>query len=182
MTYPKAIEINGLEYAIHTEYETALACFKCINDPDITEIERAMGVLGLLYMEQPTDEAAALRLAVKFLSLGKEPDGDAEDDRHPDMDYEQDMHYIRASFRSVYGIDLKQTPEMHWWEFSELLSGLTDDCVLNRIRDIRNLDLSSIKDPQARSRFAAAQYRLALPDRLSDDEQKVIDDFYAQLK
>ena len=182
MMYPEAITISGVEYDINTGYQYALACFKCINDPNATDVERAYGVLGLLYKIQPGDKQEATRMAIKYLQLGKDPGDTEASERTPDMDFEQDMHFIRASFRTDYGIDLNRNPDMHWWEFSELLQGLKDNCILNRIRDLRNVDLTRIKDPDARRRIAQAQRAHALTDQLSDEDQQIIDDFYAQLK
>lgn len=177
--YPEAIEVNGVEHGINTGFTYALACFNCINDPEISDIERAYGVIGILYKEEPEDSTEALRMAVKYLQCGK--DQEERPDRKPDMEFGQDMHYIRSSFRSDYGIDLNNV-EMHWWEFCELLQGLTDNCILNRVRDLRNYDLSTVKDAKTRSKIIQAQRDVALVKQISQEDQEIIDDFYAQLK
>lgn len=179
MTYPEAIEVNGHEYPINTGFEYGIACFKCINDPDLTEVERAFGVLGILYREIPPDEdlQEALRLAIKYLQCGDEP---KPGHRKPDMDFEFDEKYIKSSFLSDYRIDLDEA-DMHWWKFCTLLQGLSDDCILNRVRDIRNYDISTVKDPKARQKLIQAQRDLALPERISQEEQSIIDDFFSQL-
>lgn len=180
MTYPEAVKIGGAEYDLNTGYEYALACFRCINDLDISDAERALGVIGLLYKDTPPEEhmQEALRLAVKYLQCGK----DARPIyRKRDMDFEADATYIKASFLSDYKIDLDET-NLHWWKFCALLQGLTDDCILNRVRDLRNYDLSSVKDSKARSRIAEAQKDVALPERISAEDQAVADEFFAQLE
>jgi hypothetical protein len=182
MIYPEALEVNGVEYEINTGFEDALACLRCINDSEISSVERALGVVEILYKETPDDLQEAVRMAVKYLQLGKDPEETQAGGRKQDMDFGHDIHYIRASFRSDYGIDLARERDMHWWEFSELLQGLTDNCVLNRVRDLRNYDLSTVKDPKARSRIAKAQREVALPAGLSKEEQDTLDAFYAQLK
>ena len=179
MSYPEALLVGEKEYKINTGYEYALACIACINDPDLGEAERAYGVLEILFEEAPEDSVEAVRMAVKFLQRGKETQG--QDGPEPDMDYEYDMHYIRSSFRSDYGIDLNQNAGMHWWEFVELLQGLTDKCILNRVRDLRTYDLSSIKDPKTRSKIIQAQRDVALPKKLTQEDQNALDAFYAQL-
>ena len=181
MSYPEVIEVNGVEHEINTGYEYALACFACINDEDITDTERAYGVIGLLYVEPPEDLEEALNLAIKYLRCGKENE-EEEIYYKPDMDFDKDMHYIRSSFRSDYGIDLTHTEHMHWWEFIELLQGLTDNCILNRIRDLRNYDTSTIKDPKTKQRILKAQRGVALPEKLSQEDQDMLDSFYSQLK
>lgn len=178
MSYPVEIEIDGVEYEININYTYALACFSCINDPEISEIERALGVIGILYKEAPEDTEKALEMAIKYLRCGKEV---KDEDRHQDMDFEYDENYIKSSFMSDYKIDLDDT-EMHWWKFCNLLQGLTDNCILNRVRDIRNYDISNIKDPQTRHKILKAQQDLALPEHMSQEEQDMLDDFYTQLK
>lgn len=174
--YPEVIEISGVKYSIRTDYRDALACLNCIADTELSDYERAYGVIALLYEEAPANAREALALAVKYLRCGREtlPEGRA------DMDFEFDMHYIRSSFRSDYGIDLNRQ-RLHWWEFCELLQGLTDGCILNRVRDIRHFDLSGIKDSKTRQRIIKAQREVALPERLSSLEQDIIDEFEARL-
>lgn len=176
--YPELITVNGVDYEINTNYRYALACFECINDMEISDIERAWGIIGILYKDEPDDTEEALRLAVKYLECGKERKPSTE---KQDMDYEYDMHYIRASFRSDYSIDLNRV-EMHWWEFCELTQGLSDECALNRIRDLRNYDLSKVKDSKTRAKIIKAQEEVALPERLNQQEQNIIDDFFDNLK
>jgi hypothetical protein len=101
--------------------------------------------------------------ACLFLRCGEEEE---ENHEEPDMDFIQDMPYIEASFMSDYRISIKDTP-MHWWEFYHLLSGLSqsemgNSCVLNRIRDLRHLDISKIKDPKERERLKKAKEKFAI--------------------
>ena len=60
------------------------------------------------------------------------------------MSFKQDNGYIKASFMSDYKIDLDKV-EMHWWQFFDLLQGLTENSVLNRVRSIREESMSGKK-------------------------------------
>ncbi len=175
--YPQFITIDGIDYELNTDFRYALACFSCINDIELSDYERAYGVIGILFKEIPENEIEALSMAVKFLRCGKEEQNSY---RKPDMDFGFDMHYIRSSYRSDYSIDLNNV-SMHWFEFCELLQGLTDNSILNRVRDIRNYDLSTIKDPKVRQKIIQAKQEVALPKRLTKKEQDIIEDFYDQL-
>jgi hypothetical protein len=175
--YPELITIDGVDYEINTDYKYALACFQCINDKEISDTERAYGIIGILYKEEPTDLKEALRMAIKYLRCGKDT---PQDDTPPDMSFEVDENYIKTSFMSDYRIDLDEA-KMHWWKFCNLLQGLTDDCILNRIRDIRNYDISSVKDVKAREKVIRAKRSVALPDNLTDEDESILDDFYSQL-
>lgn len=176
--YPELITIDGINYEINTGYEYGLACFRCINDPYISSTERALGVIGILYKEKPENLEEAMEMAIQYLQCGKE---NRDPGHKPDMDFQYDESYVKSSFMSDYKIDLDET-DMHWWKFCNLLQGLTDDCILNRVRDIRNYDLTTIKDPVARMKILKAQKELALPDNLTQEEQDLLDDFYSQLK
>jgi hypothetical protein len=176
--YPELITVGGIDYEINTDYRYALACFQCIYDPDLSDVERAFGVINILYKQEPEDAQEALRLAIKYLRCGKD---DEQAPHEPDMDFEIDQNYIKASFMSDYKIDLDEM-DMHWWKFCVLLQGLTDDCILNRIRDIRNYDLSTVHDAKARSKIIRAKQEYKLPERRTEEENDVLDGFYAQLE
>lgn len=175
--YPEFITVDGIDYEINTDFKCALACFDCINDADLSDYERAYGVIGILYKVVPHNESEALNMSIKYLRCGREiKDAYGK----PDMEYENDMHYIRSSFRSDYAIDLNNT-DMHWFEFCELLQGLTDDSILNRVRDIRNYDVSTVKDAKTRQKIIQAKQDVALPERLTSEEQGIVDDFFDQI-
>ena len=82
------------------------------------------------------------------------------------MDFVQDMDYIKASFMSDYNINLDDR-EMHWWEFFNLINGLSSSeigncCVLNRVRNLRTYDVSQIKDKKEREKIVKAKKQVAL--------------------
>lgn len=170
--YPKYIEIKGKRYKINTDFRVAIECNEIANDSEISDYERAIGILIKLFGTEIIDDgrndfdvySKALDLAQKYLSCGKEIK--TSDDDVPDMDYVEDMDYIEASFMSDYNIDLSNI-QMHWWKFYNLLNGLSNSelgncCVLNRIRNLRNYDLSEIKDIKERQKMKKAQEQVAL--------------------
>lgn len=175
--YPELITVDNKDYEINADFRYALACFKCINDPEISDTERGYGVIGILYKEEPPNLQEALHMAVKYLQCGKEPQ---PEDHQPDMSFDYDENYIKSSFMSDYRIDLDDT-HMHWWKFCNLLQGLTDDCILNRVRDIRNYDISSVKDVKSREKVIRAKRNVALPNNISEEEESILDDFYSQI-
>ena len=82
------------------------------------------------------------------------------------MDLIEDYDYIEASVMSDYHIDLSKE-KMHWWKFYKLINGLSNSetgncCILNRIRNIRNYDLTTIHDPKEREKVRKAQEQVAL--------------------
>ena len=174
--YPEYAEIDGRKYKINTDYRYALQCFKIINDNTISDIERAIAVVSILFGKEdengdvtniPKNLNTALEKASIFLSCNKKQE---VKEIKKDMDFEYDKGYIFASFMSDYSIDLN-TKKIHFWQFCELISGLTEDSILNRIRDLRNTNLSDYKDNKTREKIKEAMDRVALPDNTQYDEE-----------
>lgn len=180
ITYPEYAEIDGKQFKINTDYETALACFKAINDDEITDIERPIALIGLIFGEDAEikDVETALRIIKKYLQCGK--DEEEENTSINDLDFEYDKDLISSSFLTDYGIDL-ETTTMHWWKYCSLISGLKDDCILNKVRDIRNYDISEIKDAKTRNKMIRQKERVAIPIKHTKEEEEAIEEFEAWL-
>lgn len=175
--YPEYAEIEGKLYKINTDYRYALQCFKIINDSTISDMERAIALISVLFGEEdengnviniPDNLNIALEKAKIFLSCGNK-NQDIKNVKK-DMDFEYDRAFIRASFMSDYTIDLSNE-KMHFWKFCELISGLTENSILNRVRDLRNTNLSDYKDSKTREKIKEAMDRVALPDNTEYDEE-----------
>lgn len=179
-TYPQYAEIDGKQHKINTDYKVAIACFEAINSDEITDIERPIALIGLLFGEDAEikDTETAMRIVKQYLQCGK-VDEENENDIQ-DLDFEYDKDLIKASFMSDYRIDLENV-EMHWWKFCSLISGLKDDCILNKVRDIRNYDISEIKDAKTRNKMIKQKEKVAIPIKHTKEEQKEIDEFEAWL-
>lgn len=178
MTYPTQVEINGELYPINTDYRDALRCFEVINDTDISDYERAYAIVYILFGDIPEDELMDefVKMAVKFLQCGETRQ--EQNSKPANMDFEYDRSYIAASFMSDYHVDLSKV-DMHWWQYVDLISGLTEHSVLSRIRYIRDYDLSTIKDARERAKMAEAKKAVALPERLTKEEKEALDRFEA---
>lgn len=165
--YPYYAEVNGHRYNINTDFRYAIECNKIAQDDSIGDVERALGIIYTLFgdegIENPNDYEKLLKVAKKYLSCGQELDGSSE---KPDMDFIEDYSYIKTSFRSDYGIKLDEE-NIHWWEFMEMMNGLSNSeigncCILNRIRNLRNYDIKDIKDPKERDKIRKAKESVAL--------------------
>ena len=175
MTYPEYATIDGKDYKINTDFNVALRCFEVIEDNEISDMERTLAVIFLLFGFIPDDNLDKfLEKATLFLQCGKPKDNSSSGER--DMDLNADRCYINASFMSDYKIDLSQT-KMHYWMFIDLLKGLTEHCILSRVREIRNYDLSDVKDAKTRNKILKAQESVELPKKFTKEEQEAIDNF-----
>lgn len=190
--YPKYVEIDKKKYKINTDFRVAIECQEIALDDSIGDFERALAIIYKLFGDDGLDDSnnyeKLLELAQKYLSCGKEIDNKSTEE--PDMDFIQDMPYIKASFRSDYNINLDDE-EMHWWEFYDLINGLSNSemgncCVLNRIRNLRTFDTKDIKDQKELAKINEAKKQVALKKRevkkeLTYEQKKNIDNFYEKI-
>lgn len=177
MNNPEYVKVGDKKYKINTDFRVAIECNNIAQDDSIGNTERPLAIIYKLFgdegLENPQDWEKLLELGIKYLSLGKDTSG-VDNNIEIDMDFNEDMDYIEASFMSDYNIDLANT-EMHWYKFYNLINGLSNSelgncCVLNRVRNLRTFDLSQIKDSKERERLAKAKEMVALKNTKKEVE------------
>lgn len=176
--YPTKMEANGRLYKINTDFRIGLACFRALNDFEITDTERFYAVQTLLLGENvlPQDEIVLKNKIEIYLRCGQEKNTSNEE---IDFDYIQDEQTTRTSIRQCYHINLNEIEYLHWYEYNELISGLTTESLLNKIRDLRSYDLNEVTDEKQRAKIIEAQNRVALKsDRPKTKEEKELDEFW----
>lgn len=168
---PEYVKVGDKKYKINTDFRVAIECNNIAQDDSIGNTERPLAIIYKLFgdealkKENAKDWDKLLELATKYLTLNKDTN-DVDNNTEIDMDFNEDMDYIEASFMSDYGIDLTKE-NMHWWKFYNLIEGLSNSelgncCVLNRIRNLRNFDVSKIKDSKEREKMARAKEMVSL--------------------
>ena len=169
MNNPEYVKIGDKKYKINTDFRVAIECNNIAQDDSIGDAERSLAIIYKLFGDEGLDNSQdwekLLELGIKYLTLNKDT-SDVDNNTEIDMDFNEDMDYIEASFMSDYRIDLT-TEKMHFWKFYNLLEGLSNSelgncCVLNRVRNLRTFDLSQIKDSKERERLAKAKEMVAL--------------------
>jgi len=172
---PEAIEINGVEYAVNSDFRTGLGCILDMESSDLTDEEKCILLLRRIYGETiPDDVETAIKLAVKFLDGGKEP----PEEENPFADntrlysFEKDSALIYAAFRQTHGIDL-QKADLHWWQFLALFQDLGADTSFCNLVNLRRRVNSGEASKEER------RYALKLGDAFfvtgSDDELAEVD-------
>lgn len=159
--YPNKIEVNGRTYEINTDYKVALACFRAIEDSTINDMERALAIITLLLGPDVLEEdyPKCLEKCAIYLRCGKEENDEEEE---ADMDYIVDETYIRTSIRQCYHMDLNKEKNVHWWEYNELIEGLTEETVLNQRRELRKFDETKVEDKKERDKIRKAKEKISL--------------------
>lgn len=182
INYPNYAQVNNKKYKINTDYKIALKCDE-ISKSDVSEEERALAIIFLLFGDKGLNDNEnwneLLQIGLKYLNCGKELK-ENEDTEEANMDFKQDWSYIQASFFSDYNIDLSNK-QMHWWQFYDLLCGLTEKCVLNRIRFVRDFDINQIKDSKEKEKWIKQKEQVALKKEIiKTSEEKRLDNLFEQ--
>lgn len=197
MQNPQYVKIKDKKYKINTDFRVAIKCDKIARDTKIDDLERALAIIYMLFgdngLNSYEDWSELIRLGQKYLLLGKENKNLKSENEKPDMDFEKDRAYIRTSFIQDYGYNPYEKEYIHWWDFWNDLNGLSNSefgncCILNRVRNLRNYDISKIKDAKERQKIIEAQRMIALDNdeeyeevKYTEQEENSINQFYKEM-
>lgn len=180
MDTPTHAKIGDELYKINTSYKVGLKCDEIAKDESIEDYEKMLAIIYLLFgdkgLSDKRNHDKLIELAMKYLSCGEEVDNSQ---REIDMDFKQDFGMIKASFLCDYGIDISKQ-DISWYDFYTYLNGLTDKCILNRIRTLRTFDVSKIEDRKERQEIKDAQKRFSLKKdkvKLTKEQEKSMEEF-----
>lgn len=142
---PRSVEVGGEEFAIRYDFRVILDIFEALNDPELSDQDRALAALSMFYPDVDTlpDYEAAIRAMFRFINGGREAaDGQKQKKL---VAWEQDFQYIVAPVNRVLGYETRavaydpetNTGGVHWWTF---LSAYTEigDCLFAQIVGIRS--------------------------------------------
>ena len=180
-SYPQFAKTKNKTYKINTDFRVALKCDE-ISRSNISEEERALALIYLLYgdegLNNSEDWNELLSIALKYLNCGVELKQDNKKEE-ANMDFKQDWSYIQASFFSDYKVDLSEV-KMHWWLFYDLLCGLTEQCILNRVRFVRDYDISQIKDGKEKEKWIKQKRQVSLKkqEKVKTAEERRLDELF----
>ena len=163
--YPDSVSVYGTKYPVNADFRIMCRFEIAIQKSDTAEITSA--VSDFFIGDIPDNADLAVDAVLEFYLCGKQAEGGKPSGKNGKRcyDYNEDWKYFIAAFRQQYGIDLN-TAELHWWEFSALFSGLTDDTELIKIMQIRCTNLKDIYDKKERDRIKKLQERYALKQYL----------------
>lgn len=149
---PDVVMVGGMEYQINTGFRTSVLFELLVRDKKIPDQAKIIGMLQLYYPQEPADKDEAIKKILWFYNCGKqeekkeERNKTAKDFRQDKALYsfEQDAPLIYAAFLAEYGIDLQDIEDLHWWKFSALFDGLSDDRKIRQVMRIRGMDTSGL--------------------------------------
>lgn len=172
---PTSVFVGGTEYDIETDYRAILDIISIINDPDLSNDEKGIGVLGIFYpgfAHMPgANFEEALRQCYAFI------DGGATERRKGSpklMDWEQDFKYIVAPINRIAGMEIRTAEYIHWWTF---LSWYTEigDCYFAHIVRIRDMKAKGkLKDKADREFYRQNRGDVDIKRHYSETEENII--------
>lgn len=134
---PSAVEIDGQEWPINTDFRACLRVIMAFEDGDLTTQEKQVVLLENLYPSLPSNVPEAFRLGIKFLNGGETVDGESEGEFSLRLySFEKDASFIFSAFRQTHSIDL-ETAELHWWKFLALFMDLGADTTFCNLVSLR---------------------------------------------
>lgn len=116
---PATLPIGGRDFAINSDFHTALDIFRLMNEPDISPYEMMEIALAMFYPDYdsipPGMHEEAYMAMAEFLGCGIQDDGAKE---HPRLiDWDKDANLIIAAVNRTAHIDVRTVEDLHWWTF-----------------------------------------------------------------
>lgn len=118
---PTALEINGREYAIRSDFRDCLTILEAYQDGELSLEEKVYVAMDILYVDfgsMPQDcyEEAYSKL-LWFLNGGGIVGSDGKRERKRLMDWKQDAPLYFPAVNKTAGCEVRQSGYIHFWTF-----------------------------------------------------------------
>lgn len=171
---PSSLTVDGIEYAINTDYRFSLSTILAFEDPQLTTYEKARVMIENIFAEIPNNIQEAVNQCQYFLNGGKDNDNDGKGRL---FSFSHDAGLIYAAFQATHGINLSDE-HFHWWRFLNLFMDLGQDttfCQLVALRK-RHRDGKTTKDERQAIRDMGAMFEVPENKTMSFDDKKQVDE------
>ena len=187
---PETVNIRGVDYRINTGFRTSVLFELLVRDKTIPDQGKIYGMLQLYFPEIPPDHDEAIKKILWFFNCGKEQKKREEPRNQTAKDFqknkelysfEKDASLIYAAFLSEYGIDLQDIEDLHWWKFSAMFEGLSENCKIRHVMNIRGMSVSGLSRRE-KKRINELKKLYALDDEISIDKRVALAKRNAEMK
>lgn len=179
---PTKAEIDGKEYDLETDFRSCLTIIMAYEDPELTDQEKVMIMLELLYKEIPENIQEASRLAVKFLDCGEEQKSESGAQEAGRLySFKKDAKYIYSAIKQSHGVDLEDIDYLHWWKFSYMFLDLKEECFLNRLIHLRRQKNMGKLTKEERELYHKIRDIVDLPEPMTQDDKNTAEEFMEKL-
>lgn len=161
---PESIKVGRKTYKVNLDFRNVLEMMDILAQDDLTP--DAKEYLALKCVMKPPKDTKGAMMAVKALLF---PETKKAADKAKITDFVQDADLIRAAFLQAFHINLF-TDNLHWMEFSSLLSCLPEGSRYSEILGIRARPMPKATKYNAEERQWLAKAKAACALELTEKE------------
>jgi hypothetical protein len=182
---PKAVEVQGAEYEVRTDYRDILNICTALSDPELSEDEKYICSLDIFYPAfetmPPVHYEDALNECYRFINCGQNVQ---EKKNGPKLvDWEQDFKYIVAPINHICGQEIRSIPYMHWWTFISYYQEIGSDCTFAQIVSIRDkLAKGKALDKQERQWYHQNKSLVDFKNKYTEEDQGLLEEWGGKKK
>lgn len=123
---PETLTVGGEDYSIRTDYRNVLQVFEAFQDPELTQEEKWIVAIYLLFEDFSCDDdvmqaaqdgfdlGEAMKQISWFISAGQPEKKVLE---LPTYNWKQDEQMIFSAVNKVAGRETRELEYLHWWTF-----------------------------------------------------------------
>ena len=135
---PEALEIDGVQYPIDTDFRTWIEFQSIITKNNSTEEKTAdllqfIAALGLPFSEN------TFTALIDFFSGGDKRKSNGDKSKKQAYDFDTDSSLIFSAFLTQYKTDLT-TEKIHWWKFKAMFASLSKEHMISTVMWARTAD------------------------------------------
>lgn len=174
---PESITLGGRDYPIRTDFRDILNIIDALEDPDLTDESKSMVFFTALFRDPvpPEYQREAITKGMEFIAAGISDDAGGKPAPKV-MDWNQDASMIIPAINRVAGTEIRALPHLHWWTFVGYYMEIGESQFSN-VLNIRQKRAKHKKlEKYEQDFYRANKSRIDLKRRISEDEQKTLDD------
>ena len=184
---PKNVEIDGVEHEIRYDFRVILEIIVMLNDPELSNNEKAEALLTMFYLEPETiavaDQKEAVEACFRFIDCNSERKQPAAKGKRL-IDWEQDFNHIIAPVNHILGYDARSvhydldenTGGLHWWTFLGAYMEIGSESLFSQIVSIRDKQAHGKKlDKNEREWLRRNTDLVTIRNRYSIAENELVD-------
>ena len=188
-TLPETLTVGGVDYPIRTDYRNVLQVFEAFQDPELTQEEKWIVAIYLLFENFSCDddvlEAAqdgfdlgeAMKQISWFISAGQPEKQVLE---QPTYNWKQDEQMIFSAVNKVAGRETRELECLYWWTFLGYFNEVGEG-TFSFIVGIRNKLNKGKKLEKYEKEFLSLNKELVLMKKPLTKEEQEQEDAYKSL-
>lgn len=174
---PTALEVNNTMREIRSDYRAVLDVITALNDPDLTQQEKALVSIDIIFKDEiePYAYKEALEKIMWFIGGGET---ETEQGNKPVLvDWEKDFKLIIAPINKIIGCECRSIKYLHWWTFLSAYFEI-GECAFATVVSIRNKKARGKKlEKWEQEYYRENRNTVDIKPKLSEDEKSALDFF-----